>query len=77
MFDPKEIERLLLEKIPSSSVKVSDLTGAFDHFEVDVSSPAFSGKSILEQHRMIYGALGDAVGGPIHALKIITRATES
>jgi len=72
MFDPQEIERLVKAAIPSSEVKVLDVTGTFDHFEVNVKSKAFEGKSLIEQHRMIYAAIGDAVGGPIHALKIKT-----
>lgn len=72
MFDPKEIENLVKAGIPASEVTVTDLTGTFDHFEVSVVSKAFEGKSLIEQHRMIYAAIGEAVGGPIHALKIKT-----
>ncbi len=72
MFDPQEIERLIRQGIPDCHVKVTDLTGAFDHFEVSVESKSFLGKSMIDQHRMIYATLGDSVGGPIHALKIKT-----
>jgi len=73
VFDPLEIKKMIETEIPNAHVNVRDLTGAFDHFEVEVSSDLFRGKSMIEQHRMIYKALGDAVGGPIHALKIVTR----
>lgn len=40
------------------------------HFAVVVVSPNFSGKSLVERHRMIYDALGDAMHREIHALSI-------
>ena len=73
MFDPFEIERLIKVALPDASVEARDLTGGGDHFEVFVKSTQFKNKSMLEQHRMIYKALGDAMSGPIHALKINTE----
>jgi stress-induced morphogen len=73
MFDPREIERLIRAGLPDSMVEAKDLTGGGDHFEVLVKSAAFKGKSLVEQHRLIYKALGDAMTGPIHALKIRTE----
>ena len=40
------------------------------HYTVRIASPLFEGKKLLETHRMIYNALGDAVGQEIHALRI-------
>lgn len=72
MFKPEAIYELIRTAIPDSTVEVKDLTGGGDHFEVSVTSSAFHGKSMIEQHRMIYQAVGDAMNGPIHALKINT-----
>ena len=44
------------------------------HFRVLVVSDAFSGKSRVERHRMVNAALGDEVGGRIHALALGTYA---
>ncbi len=73
MFDPFEIERLIKVALPDAEISVSDLTGGGDHFAVDVKSSQFKNRSLIEQHRMIYKALGDALNGPIHALQINTH----
>jgi len=43
------------------------------HFNLEIISPAFDDKSQIERHRMIYSALGDAIGTDIHALSIKAR----
>lgn len=40
------------------------------HYALVIVSPSFSGKSLVERHRMIYDALGDAMHREIHALSI-------
>jgi acid stress-induced BolA-like protein IbaG/YrbA len=40
------------------------------HFEATVISEGFAGKRPLQRHQMVYGALGDKIGGDIHALSI-------
>ena len=44
------------------------------HFRVLIVSNAFAGKSRVERHRMVNAALGDEVGGRIHALALATYA---
>ncbi|HEX3771288.1 MAG TPA: BolA/IbaG family iron-sulfur metabolism protein [Polyangiaceae bacterium] len=63
----------LLEAFPGAEVVVNDLTGTEDHLEATVSSALFAGKSRIEQHKMVYAALGDWMAGPIHALALTTR----
>lgn len=46
------------------------------HFFARIGSSAFVGQSMLEQHRMVYDAIGDAVGREIHALSIKTYVTD-
>ena len=40
------------------------------HFNVDIVADAFTGKSLVQRHRMIYEALGAAMQTDIHALSI-------
>jgi len=40
------------------------------HFKVKISSLAFSGKSPLQRHRLVYQALGEMMETDIHALNI-------
>ncbi|WJW76644.1 BolA family protein [Thiohalobacter sp. IOR34] len=44
--------------------------GGGGHFIVDIVSPAFAGKSLIQRHRMVYEALGEAMQSEIHALSI-------
>jgi len=44
--------------------------GGGGHFRVTIVSQAFAGHSRVERHRMLYAALGDAVGTDIHALAL-------
>jgi len=47
--------------------------GGGGHFNVAITAAAFEGKSLIERHRMVYAAMGDAMQTDIHALSI--RAT--
>ena len=67
-----EIRSRIELALPGSRVSVRDTTGTGDHFEAVVEASQFTGKSMIEQHRMIYDALGTAVGGAIHALALRT-----
>ncbi len=40
------------------------------HYAVTIVSEKFTGLSTLERHRMVYGALTDAMESDIHALNI-------
>ena len=50
--------------------------GGGGHFNVSIVSTAFAGKSLIERHRMVYGALGDAMQQEIHALSIQAKAPD-
>ncbi len=69
-----EIKQRIEAAIPEASVAVEDWTGGGDHFRATVASPAFAGKTRIEQHRMVYAVFGDEIGGPIHALSLTTKA---
>jgi acid stress-induced BolA-like protein IbaG/YrbA len=71
MIHRDEIKKLIEEGLPGSQVSVSGEDGA--HFEAIVISPAFEGKNMLAQHRLVYETLGGRVqSGEIHALSLRT-----
>ena len=70
----EDIVRLIKEGIPDAQVEMQDLVGDGDHWAAVVISPSFVGKSKIQQHQMVYGALGDRMGGVLHALKLTTMA---
>jgi stress-induced morphogen len=71
-----ELTDALRRAFPDADVEVTDLTGTSDHYQARIVSDAFQGKSRLEQHRMVYAALGDAMRGPVHALALQTSSRE-
>jgi stress-induced morphogen len=72
MMEPKDVERKLAEAFPDADIELVDLTGTKDHFQARIVSSVFDGKSPIEQHQLVYRALGDAMSGPIHALALKT-----
>ncbi|MFN3076285.1 MAG: BolA family protein [Alphaproteobacteria bacterium] len=69
-----EIERMIQEALPDATVTIEDLAGDGDHYAARVVSPSFKGKSRLQQHQMVYAALGGRMGGELHALALQTSA---
>ena len=62
---------------PTCHLVLTDLTGTKDHWEAVVVSEAFDGKNRIEQHQMVYAALGELMAGPVHALALKTYSPES
>ena len=71
-MDAAEIERMIKDALPDATVEIKDLAGDGDHYAATVSSAAFRGKSRVQQHQMVYGALGGRMGGVLHALALTT-----
>jgi stress-induced morphogen len=69
-----EIERLIKEGFPDARVSIEDLAGDGDHYAATVVSEAFSGKTRVQQHQMVYDALKGQMGGALHALALKTSA---
>lgn len=69
-----EIERLIKQGIPDAKVEITALFDDNDHYAAVVTSQEFAGKSKLQQHQLVYKALGEAMGGALHALQLQTSA---
>lgn len=67
---PNQIEDLLRVTFPDARCDIVDLTGTRDHYELHIASERFRGLSPIAVHRLVYGALGPAVGTTIHALSV-------
>lgn len=68
----EEIRAQIRAALPDADVRITDTTGGGDHFAAVVVSASFRGQSLVDRHRRIYGALGPAMNGPIHALALTT-----
>ncbi len=68
-MNEKEIKVMIENAMPGSIVKVE---GDGTHFQAIVVTSEFEGKGLLEQHQMVYKALGEAIKDRIHALSLKT-----
>ena len=76
-MDIAEIERLIRAGIPEAAVHIEDLRGDGDHYAAMVVSPAFIGKSRVQQHQMVYQALKGRMGEQLHALALQTETPKA
>lgn len=76
---PEDVERIIEEAIEECEATVERARGDHDddHLRATVVSPAFEGLSLLEQHDLVYDALGEAMTTDVHALELTTRTPES
>ena len=68
----QEIESLITEALPGAVVEMTDLAGDNDHWAAKVTAPQFAGKNRVAQHKMVYAAIGEKMGGELHALQVST-----
>lgn len=69
-MSPEQIIALLRAHFPDARCDIVDLTGTKDHYELHIASEQFRGLSQIAVHRLVYSALGAAVGTSIHALSV-------
>jgi len=78
MITNDALAALVRAALPDAEVTVFDLTGTMDHFDIKVKSGAFRGKTLLDQHRLVYGALKEAqADGRVHAMQLTTVVAEN
>ena len=72
-MDLKEIENLFNEAMPDATIDIQDLAGDGNHYSATITSSQFSGKTKIEQHKMVYNSLKGKMGNELHALAIKTK----
>ena len=73
MVTPEDIKSLIERNLAQSEVTVS---GDGRHFDAVIVCAEFAGKTRIQQHQMVYRALGDKMEGEIHALSMRTVTYE-
>ena len=73
MVAPEQIEQYIKSGLACEHVEVR---GDGQHFEAVIVSAAFRGKSRVQQHQLVYGALGERMRAEIHALSMQTLTPE-
>ena len=68
----QEIKSLIIEALPDAAISIQDLAGDENHYSATIKSKIFSGKSKVEQHKIVYKALKGKMGNELHALALNT-----
>ena len=69
----EEIESLIKEALPDAQITIEDLAGDENHYSATIKSKVFTGKSKIDQHKLVYKALKGKMGNELHALAINTK----
>jgi stress-induced morphogen len=62
----------ILGALTGAEVTVADTTGGGDHYAARIVHAGFEGQSLIDRHRLVYAALGEAMKADIHALALET-----
>jgi stress-induced morphogen len=74
-MDETEVKRLIEATLPDATATVTTPRDPDDdkHYAVEVVSPAFEGKSLVDQHQLVHDALGEHLTRDIHAIELTTE----
>ena len=77
-MDEAEVAALIEAEIPDATATVTTPRDPDDdsHYAVEVVSPAFAGKSLVDQHQLVHDALGEHLTRDIHAIELTTSTPE-
>ena len=67
-----EIRNLIKKAMPDAEITIKDLVGDNNHYSATIKSKLFSGKTKIEQHKLVYKALNGKMGNELHALELNT-----
>ena len=76
MMPLHELRALLEKGFPGDTVHLENPQGDGVHFQAVIVSPRFQGMTMVEQHQMVYRAMGNAMDGAVHALALKTYTPE-
>ena len=74
MLTANALRSYIMNGLPCDHVEVLGDDG--QHFEAVIVSPQFTGKNTVQQHQLVYRALGDRMRAEIHALSMRTLTPE-
>ncbi|MEO8418355.1 MAG: BolA/IbaG family iron-sulfur metabolism protein [Methylophilaceae bacterium] len=75
MLTALELKNYIMQGLACEHVEVLGDDG--QHFEAVIVSPLFTGKNMVQQHQLVYQALGDRMRAEIHALSMRTFTPEA
>ena len=72
----EEVKSLIKKAIPDADIVIKDTAGDENHYSATIKSKIFKGKSMIEQHKLVYKALNGKMGNELHALALTTVESE-
>lgn len=77
MISPDDLKAMIQAGLPEAEVYTEDLTGGGDHYQAIVVSSAFAGKTLVQQHQLVYAAVNQVMATEaLHALALKTYTPE-
>ena len=76
MIPIAQVRNMLESAFPTDQIQLTSPQGDDNHFQVLIVSERFAGKSMVEQHQLVYQALGGSMREAIHALALRTYTPE-
>lgn len=77
MISADKVREMIEQGLPGAQVSVRDPYNDQTHLEATIVFEGFRDKNRIQQHRMVYQALGDAFDGPLHALALKTEPPQN
>lgn len=72
-----DVRNAIETALPGAKIELSEMVEDGEHYMVYVESEMFRGKTRVQQHRMVYDALGGKMGIELHALMVQTVVPQS
>ena len=70
----EDIVKMIKKKLPDAKIKIEDLRGDNNHYHATIESREFKGLSKIQQHKIVYEAIGNHMGTTLHALMLTTKS---
>ena len=68
----KDLTLILKKSMPDADIYIEDMRGDENHYHATIKSSKFKNLNRIQQHQLVYKALGDKMGTTLHALKLTT-----
>jgi stress-induced morphogen len=76
MFDCKVLQKKIEDSLSGADVVVWDTRNDGNHLQAKVTWDGFDGKTLIEQHKIVYAALKEEMEAGLHSISIKTKIRE-
>lgn len=70
-----QLNDILVKSFPNAKIKIQDLVGDQDHYQLEITDKSFIGIPLIKQHKMVKDALKEVLHTQLHAITIKTIAS--